>query len=222
MAVNFENIYSLSIGLFNDPLISNTFSTSPIQYFQIMYTYLQNAITRFNNPSTIQSTLSLVNNPSGQTEVFNGNGTTTVFTLSSTPLTNSYFQCTINNVIYTTTFNYTTNQATIAIPIPSGQTGSIQWYFAGQFTDPQNLLDSTAQGILARLILTEWVLKERNFLMDIRRLLGDTDFKLISEANSLNAKSKWYNDIREEAEKRMNQYSWSLRFKKWTQTGQFS
>lgn len=220
MSVNNEDIYSEAIGLFNDPLLTSAFNMSPIQFFQIMYTYLQNAIPRFNNPSTIQNTLALVTNPTGQTESFIGNGGTT-FTLSSTPLSNSYFQTTINNVVYSTTFNYSSNQAISSTPIPLGQIGYIQWYYAGKFTDPQNLLDATAQNIIARLIVVCWSEKEKNFLLDIRRLLGDTDFKLISEANSLRAKSDWYNTMREEVDKKMNQYSWALRFKNWTQTGHF-
>ena len=58
-------------------------------------------------------------------------------------------------------------------------------------------------------------------MLDIRRLLGDTDFKLDNTPNTIRAKQGWYEDIREEVDKKMNQYAWNLKMKNFKQTGRF-
>jgi len=66
--------------------------------------------------------------------------------------------------------------------------------------------------LLSKLLISNWSMKEKNFSLDIRRLLNDTDFKMTSEANSIRAKGFWYECSKEEVEKSMNQFSWDLKF----------
>jgi hypothetical protein len=221
LIVEFSDIYAEAIGLFDDPAITQAFNNNHIQFFQIMYTYLQNAIPRFDNPSNIQDILSLASNPSGQTEVFTGDGITTNYVLTTTPVPNSFFEYTINNVEMDFTYDVVTNSITIPSAIPIGTEGIFQWYFAGEIVDTTNTLDNTARNILARLVVVCWAEKEKNFLLDIRRLLGDTDFKLDSAANSIRSKSSWYDTMREEVEKKMNKYAFNLRIKKFRNKGRF-
>ena len=222
MSVVLENIYSQSIGLFDDPSITSAYNTSPTLFFKTMYTYYLNAVPRFNNPFIMQPRLSLFNSAQGQIENFDGDGTAT-YTLSTTPLTNSYFNFIINGFGVSGTYNSSNNSVTFSTEIPIGQTGVCEWYFAGEILpDYQgNELDITAQNILARLLVMCWAEKEKNFLLDIRRLLGDTDFKLASEANSIRAKGSWYSDIRSEVSTKMNQYAWGLQYQQKFNVGHF-
>lgn len=220
MSVSFTNIYELAIGLFDDPNITNSYNNSPLQFFKVMYVYLKNGMPRFNNPLTMQSRLALRNNPDGRTEIFTGTGSAT-YSLTTIPLADSYFNYIVNGVTVSGTYNDITNSVTFSVPIPVGQTGSCEWYFAGEFKVDLagNELDNTAQDILARLLVIQWCLKEKNFLLDIRRLLNDTDFKLGSEANSVRAKGGWYNDMASEVSRKINQYAWGLKYQQQFHTG---
>lgn len=211
MSTSFIEIYDRAITEFDDPNITKVYNLSQISFFQVMYNYLINAIPAFNNPQSVRAILASRTDPSGYTEIFNGDGITTTFTLSTTPLANSYFEYQINNVVVVGNYDSITNQITFPSPIPSGHTGSVQWYFAGEFT---NTLDDTMKSILAKLLVLHWAEKEKNFLLDIRRLLNDTDFKLNDNSSTTRSKIQWYENIRENAEKLMNQYSWILKFSK--------
>ena len=210
MATEFFGIYSKSVGLFEDPTITNAFKKSPILFSQIMYSYFQNAIPLFNNPIKIQDVLENQNEPSGETEIFEGDGTTT-YTITTIPVVNSLFQYIVNEVIVDGNYDSINNTITFQTVIPIGQTGSFQWYFPGDFI---NTLDNSVQNILARLLVLNWAEKEKNFLLDIRRMLQDTDYKLGSEANSIRSKDNWVANMNTEAKRLMNKYAWGLQYKK--------
>lgn len=206
MSIFFTDIYKPAIGLFDDPKITDAFNTSPISFFKIMYTYLQNAIPRFTNPMIMKKLLSATTLPDGQVEIIDGNGTNS-YTVTVSPLINSYFEYTIDGKLVEGNYDSTLQIITFKDIVNTGSTISFEWYFPGKFT---NDIDYTAQNILARLLVLCWTEKEKNFLLDIRRLLGDTDFKLPSEANSIRAKGEWYNDMKSEINKKMMKYSWDL------------
>ena len=50
MGILFSDVYRKAIALFDDPRITTAYETNPLQFNKIMYTYLQNAISMFNNP----------------------------------------------------------------------------------------------------------------------------------------------------------------------------
>lgn len=77
----------------------------------------------------------------------------------------------------------------------------------GQFNQT---LSDREEKILSSLLVQCWAEKEKNFLLDIRRLLNDTDFKLSAESTTIREKGGWYNSIRENSEQAMKQYSWDL------------
>ena len=56
-----------------------------------------------------------------------------------------------------------------------------------------------------------WADKEQNFMLDIRNLLNDTDFKLHSPANSLKSKMDWVNSLRFEIYTLQTKLDWDLR-----------
>lgn len=71
-----------------------------------------------------------------------------------------------------------------------------------------NTLTELEEEILANMIVLEWTGKELRSAEDLRRTLGDSDFKLYSGANSLKEKRNLYNETREEVDKLINDYAW--------------
>ena len=209
MATSFVDVYDLSINQFDSPTITKAYATSPLQFFRIMYNYLNNSIPMFNNPLTMPRILADKVIPDGEIETFVGTGLVSTYPLSSTPTVGSYFEYTMNGVTVDATFDYNTNSTTYITNVPAGQEATTEWYFAGQFnqtlTEPQLL-------ILSRFLTSNWAMKEKNFQLDIRRLLNDNDFKLGSEANSVRSKVNWYDEMREECAKLMNDYAWTQKF----------
>lgn len=207
MATLFTNIYGKAVNSFDDPFIKSTYGDT-ITFFKVMWGYMQNAIPEFIIPESIISKIQDIIEPTGQTEIFNGDGINKIFTLSTTPLQESYFKYIVNDIVVTGSFNYNTNQVTLD-SIPSSGSGnvSIEWYYAGSFN---KTLELREQRIMAMLWVLNWTEKEKNYLLDIRRLLNDTDFKLSAEAPNINSKNNWYHNMREEVLNMMKQYNWSL------------
>jgi hypothetical protein len=171
-----------------------------------MYNYLVNALPLYNNPSIMQTTLSDRVENSNTVERFNGNSSTVDFVLSSIPSSSAYFSYKIDNSNLDGEFNYNDNTATLSsTPAVGVNNVEIEWYSVGYFNQ---VLTNSQQVILSKFLVGCWAEKEKNFLLDIRRLLNDTDFKLSSEAPNINAKGNWFYNMREQAEKQMMQDSW--------------
>ena len=208
MATSRVDIYSRAINRFDDPHITSAYNSNPIEFFEIMSGYLDNAIPYFTVPSKMLSILADKTAPSGETELFSGNGTTDIFVLTTTPTADAYFYGEINDVRYEITYNSLTNSVTFPIDAPIGVENVLaQWYGTGQFN--QTLTDRQIT-ILSGLLLQCWSEKEMNFLLDIRRLLNDTDYKMGVEATNMMSKAKWFNGIRELNENEMKMYSWDV------------
>lgn len=210
MATSFVLIYNHGIAAIDDPRITAIYASSPICFYKKMYTYLLNTIPSYTNPIRLAKILSLQTKPDGAFEEFIGDGFTSTFLLSTTPLADSYFEYKIEGVTVDGTYDELTNTVTFPYPIPLGETCSAEWYFAGQFTAD---LDDIVQKVLGQILISKWALQERNFLLDVRRLLNDTDFKLNDNASATNSKVKWYDALREEADKSMNQHAWDLEYR---------
>jgi len=210
MATSFVDIYDLSISQFDSPEITKAYVTNPIEFFKVMYNFINTAVKAFNNPLTMPRVLADRVNPDGDFGEITGVGTIQTYALSSTPTANAFFYFSVNGVEDTgATFSYTTNSVTYSNAIQHGVEATWEWYDTGQFNKD---IDEAAQLILSVWLVSYWTKKEKNFQLDIRRLLNDNDFKMGSEANSIRAKVNWYDETREEAEKLMNQYGWNMKF----------
>lgn len=223
MIIKFGEIYNRAISIIDDPLITKAYNRSPISFYKIMYSYFQNAIPKFNNPIIVASKLSNRDNPTGYAEAFEGNGEDSTFTLSTVPQGEFMFQFKIGFDIVEGEYNSTDNSVTFPYPIPYNTTGQFEWYLDGQFNDEfLNICNSNLylyvidmiKTTLAELTIVCWAEKEKNFLLDIRRLLNDTDFKLNDSASSNRSKTNWYDSMREASEKHMNQLAVSLMMSK--------
>jgi len=176
VATSRVNIYSRAIGKFEDPRITSAFNTKPIDFFQIMSGYLDSAIPKFITPVKMLSILSNQTKSSEQTELFDGTGAVDTFVLSTTPPDDSYFYAEVNGIVEEVTYSQGSNSVQFQVNPPSGiENVLVQWYFAGEFN--QTLTDRE-EDILSGLLVQCWSEKEKNFLLDIRRLMNDNDFKL--------------------------------------------
>jgi len=86
--------------------------------------------------------------PTDVIELFNGTGSATVFTLSSSPSTDALFIYAVSGLVVSGAFDYNTNQVTLDFP-PSAGTENVQleWYSPGQFNQT---LDYFEKSIIAQ------------------------------------------------------------------------
>ena len=203
---SFLNIYGSAIAEIDDPDLTYVFNqnpTSPIQFYKILYQFLSNAWTLYNNPITQITKLTPQNPPVGVLETFTGGSSN--YHLSTTPYTGAYFEYKVSGSVTTGTYNSTSGCVTFTMGVPIGETGSVEWYFPGEFvatlTQPEIV-------VLGKLLILEWADKEKNYLSDIRRALMDTDFKMTSEGVIMNGKDRWLYGIRDDVNKLMNANAW--------------
>lgn len=215
-----KSIYARAIYLIDDPDISNAYANNIIQFQKIMYPFLENGVSIITAPTGVSALLSSQTPPQGQTEVIDGTGEST-YVLSVTPLENSDIVAYVNNTIDTgAVYSAENNSITFSIPVATGVTAAVEWYYGGAFTGdfstingnfPLSSLEQRVIDLLARATVISWADKERNFLLDIRNLLNDTDFQLHSPANSLRAKTEWVKELRLEIFNLQNKLDWDLR-----------
>lgn len=215
-----KSVYSRAVHLIDDPDISNAYSNNIIQFQKIMYPFLENGVSIITAPTGVSALLSAQTPPKGQTEVIEGTGDTT-YVLSTTPLEDSDIVAYIDNKIDNgIIYNAEDNSITFSSPLSLGTAAAVEWYYGGAFTGdfstingnfPLSSLEQRVIDLLARATVISWADKERNFLLDIRNLLNDTDFQLHSPANSLRAKTEWVKELRLEIFNLQNKLDWDLR-----------
>ena len=118
----------------------------------------------------------------------------------------------LDNYAYTLQKSITFNDEetkTIEFDVPPEENAdiTISWYSSGEFTNDLNIIE---QGILADLMVWKWLVRERDNIADIRRLLRDTDYQLWSEDKTMTSKARLADIAREKASKSMKQYAWSI------------
>lgn len=195
-----------------------------------MYTYLQNAIAMFNNPLIISTKLSNHNLPEGVMETFEGNGETQDFEISFNidegKKYNYVFMEQDIAVLEGVTLSKDegTGKYTVHFPdiLPEGQLYSVEQYYCGEFIDDffnitngnvgQQAVINYTKDILARLLVKSWAEEERNLLLDIRGIMQDSDFKLLSSDRILKSKNEWVNQLDSEIYNYQNRLAWQIRF----------
>jgi hypothetical protein len=218
----FSDIYDRAINLFDDPDINLAYTSNIIQFSKMMYPHLVNGLNLFTNPTQMALQLVSQTAPEGRLELFDGDGAAT-YTLSTTPVGDSYFRCLIGTTVDSSaTYDSVTNAVTFSQVVAVGQTCSVEWYYAGNFpTDFSTVasgklqsapLVDQATSILARCLLVAWAEKNKNFLLEIRNILRDTDFDIYSPANSTRSKIEWVQDLREDLANMITKLCWNMRF----------
>lgn len=219
MITNLE-VYNRAVNLIDDPDISRAYYSNPVKFQKIMYPFLLNGISTITAPTGVCALLAAREDPVGTTEVFEGTGATE-YALSTTPPDGAEFACYIGNK-YDSNAQYITenNSVVFSRPVEVGESCSVEWYTAGEFTGdfsqvngrlPLSSLVDRVVDLLARATVISWASKEKNFLLDIRNLLTDTDFKLHASSSVLKSKISWLEDLRFEFYNLQNKLDWDLR-----------
>lgn len=221
--ISFKSIYTKAIGLFDDPKLTIAYNTNLMQFYKLMYTYLQNSISLFNNPLSAVKLLGAYKEPNGQMEVFTGDGVTKEFILDSDFVIsdNSVYQYIVNGKIVEATIDKE-NRKVIFPNVPEAEAEiSVEQYYIGEFVssfdssvakpEQRQIMVNQVQDILARLLVKSWGENTRNFLLDIQNILTDTDFKLHSASSALTSKNKWLEQLDQEILQYQNKLAWNMR-----------
>ena len=209
MGTPFTKIYERTLSQYIDDFALKKYNGSLIAMNQDLQSYLLSAIPEFNIPISIIEKIQDYTEAQGMSEEFTGDGTTRSFTLSTEPIEDSLIEISIDSVILPDGYAYDTETKTVTFDTPPEENAdiSISWYFCGEFTNDLNLIE---QGILSDLMVWKWLVRERDNIADIRRLLRDTDYSLWSEEKTMTSKATLADIAREKASKSMKQYAWSI------------
>lgn len=209
MGTSYTEVYKRAITEFKDPAIKNLFDNETIMFCQVMYNFLENAISLFTSPKAAQLRVSNRISPQLYSNLFTGNGTQTQFVLVEYPTDNQLNDCIfsykVNDISVTGTYDSVSHTVSLSAPPALNDSIEISIYYVGNWNID---LYDMEKYILSQYILSCWSEYIQNDKLDIVRLLGDTDFKLTAVSSTTTAKSNWNIVNRETATKRMNKYAW--------------
>lgn len=222
MKISFADIYEKAIGLFDDPRITEAYYESSIHFQKLMYTYLQNGISLFNNPVDITMQLSNYIPPLGTLETFEGQEGQTTFVLDPNfeILEGSSYEFIVDGKRVDGTLNI--NERSVSFP-EEGSAYSFEQYFPGEFNvdltvvgsdSTQRMAAVSIKDILARMLIRAWSEEKRNFLLDIQNILNDTDFKIHPASSALRSKNLWVDQLENETAELTNKLAWMIKFSK--------
>lgn len=225
MGILFSEIYTKAIALFDDPKITVAYKTNIIQFDKMMYTFLQDAISTFNNPAEIGIRLSNFNPPVGTMEVFQGNGVDNSFTLDESfdILPNSQYCYIEGKLTCNGTLDIENKIITFPDVLPIGQEYAFEQYYVGEFLDDFNFISLTnanaknaiieqIKDILARKMVKVWAESNRNMLLDINNIMQSSDFKITGNDKILKAKIAWVTQLEDEINQYQNKLAWNVRY----------
>lgn len=215
MGTSFLEIYNMALGKFIDPDIKYLFNNDEVMFNQVMYNFLENAIPLFKNPIGAAKRLVERENPYYINEKFIGDDFRDMFIFSK-PIKkrykNSYiYRFLVNDNYVSGKYDEMTNSVILDVVPKSNDLVNITLYYPGAFKETL-YLDEVV--VLAQFLSACWAENVMNDKLDIMRILGDTDFKLTSNAGTTTAKSSWFNVDRELADKRMNSYAWNAKMRR--------
>ena len=209
MGTSFTKIYERTLSQYIDDFALKKYNGSIIAMNQDLQSYLLSAIPEFNTPISIIDKIQDYTEAEGMTEEFTGDGETVSFILTTEPAENSIIEISIDSTIITNGYEYDAETKTITFDEAPEMDAQIfiSWYYCGEFTNDLNLIE---QSILSDLMVWKWLVRERDNIADIRRLLRDTDYSLWSEDKTMTSKARLSDIAREKASKSMKQYAWSI------------
>lgn len=206
---SYFTVYKRAITEFKDPTLKNLLENDTVMFSQVMYNFLENAISLFTNPIPAQKRVNDRVPPKFYSQTFIGDGSNKQFTLTDAPDASLIDDCLFE---YTVDGNkvkgvYTDGIPTVTLdPAPfDGAEVIVNIYYVGNWN--VNLYPME-EYILSEFIMAAWSEYIQNDKLDIVRLLGDTDFKLTSVSSATTSKSSWYIVNRETVTKRMTKYAW--------------
>lgn len=228
MGVSFDEIYTRAVGLFDDPKITQAYHQDEIEFCKLMWPYLQNAISSYANPTVVAFWLADYTDPVGTMEIFIEEIDSSTSELKTTFSLDANFEI-LDGSLYKYMAEGEEVEAyldvaakTVTFPevITEGAEFSIEQYYPGCFNNEyinvnpksKESVLKQVEGLIARQVVIAWGENERNFLLDIRNLMTDTDFKATANNKILDAKNSWIDELISEAYRMQNQLSWLMRF----------
>ena len=226
--IQFSDIYERTVNLIDDPDINRAYLTNTIEFQKIMYNFLINGLSYFTAPTKVCDMLAQYDEPTGETEIGACEAGEQAYKVDMDIPEDAevvFYIDTPNKkgVLVKqqaeATYNAADKTVTFITEVKDGEQYEIEWYksgtFTGDFGETGRAIGSSMGKrvieILARTTVIAWAEKEQNFLLDIRNLLNDTDFKLHSPANSLKTKTEWVNGLQFEIYSLQNKLDWDLR-----------
>lgn len=220
----FSDIFDRAIMLYDDPDLNYFYQADPVAFQKVMLRYLLNGKDRFSSPIEVACHLANYSGLVSAIDELEGNGTTEVAVDPDfIPADNCVFSFKINGepdpeAIY----DSEARKVVFSEVVPVGTPCSIEYCYAGAFTDnfvwsysaqylSSKVINERVIDILAHCLLLAWVEKEKNFILDIRNLLTDTDFRIYSPANSVKAKIDWFKNVQEELDDLIGKLGWDMR-----------
>lgn len=222
MGIVFNEIYTRAIGLFDDPKITMAYQTNKIQFYKLMYTYLQTAISQFSAPSNLAYRLSNYVEPNGILQKIEADGINNTFQLDTDfiILNNSEYVFIEGDLLASGVIDIENRMVSFPDVLPIGQEYAVEQYYIGEFLDNfsgiiiekggDEFVKQTVINILARLLVASWAENQRNFLLDIKNTMTDTDFKLTSNAAILKSKIAWVKELQEEIGRYRQSLDWKI------------
>lgn len=208
---DYLSIYEKAIASLEDPILTQVYTRSKIDFCSKMYTYLDRAIWLFNTPYLEVEKLSRAPKevPQFKTIQVVGDGVTTSYVIDNPLEGNSSLivEATVDDKNAKGVYNTDTHTFIFDEAPADGADIIIKQYLTGCISIT---LDQTEETIIALLLVSCWSEKEENFLLDIRRLLTTSDFKLHDSSSVLRSKVHWHYTMYEQAQKLMNNYSLNL------------
>lgn len=206
---SFFEVYKRAITEFKDPTLKSLLDNNTILFSETMYNFLKNAISLFTNPLKASERVHNITEPYTITTEFISDGVSDTIVLDTYPedgiLDDCIFEVKVNGELADA--EYIKEEHSIKFnTIPSESSDIvISIYYAGRWNI--KLYDEEVY-LLSQFIVACWSEFIANDKLDIIRLLGDTDFKLSSNATTTQAKTHWNVVNREVVNKRMNKYAW--------------
>ena len=207
---NVVEIYKQAIASLDDPILTRIYKSSDIDFCEKMRCYLERAIPLFTIPLDVQYKLGSYKASEMLLKEFTGDGVTKDFELPNPfgdkeMLVEGY----VDGQKQEGSYDESKGAFSFVMPPMLDSNIIIKQYQPGYFSSK---LTTQEVAILSLLTVSCWAEKEENFLLDIRRLLTTSNFKLNDSSNVLRSKINWHYTMYEKANKLMNSYSWSRCF----------
>ena len=220
----FSDIFDRAIHLTDDPDLNYYYMRDPVGFQKAMLPYLLNGKDRFSSPIEVASHLVNYSSLESAVDELTGTGSNIVAVDEDfNPPADSVFTFRIGNDLDPdAVYNSETRTVEFSQDVPAGETCSVEYCYAGAFTDnfvwsyqarylSSKVINERVIDILAHCTLLGWVEKEKNFVLDIRNLLTDHDFKTYAQSNSVRAKVGWFDNVKAELDDLIGKLGWDMR-----------
>jgi hypothetical protein len=204
IVTSYSTIYTTFLQKIHDIDMANNLNVNAQFATDSMFGYMKSGIVNFN--VCVQDLTDRVA-PQNNSCVFSGDGITTSFILTNTPVDGSNYTVTVNS-IETNSYVYDSIANTITFtvaPVFGENNINLAWSFLGQFNID---LTDLEQEILAMYMVYQWVSPFINDTLEFKNYLQSGDFKTWSGAQFITAKIGLQKYLKDMSDELMFKYSY--------------